>query len=173
MSAKLTQERLKELLHYDPETGEFTWQVDRGRMHPGDTAGTPHNMGYVALKLYGRRYLRHRLAFLYMTGEWPLNVVDHKNGVRGDDRYSNLRQCTMGENHQNKARNMRSKSGLLGVSWNSASMNWKAQIKVSGRCINLGDFSDPGEAHGAYLSAKARYHTFNPVPREEACAISC
>lgn len=166
MGSKLTQERLKELLHYDEGTGLFVWRVKKGRSDPGDYAGTPHNAGYVTIKIDGVKYLRHRCAWLYTYGAWPVDSLDHRNGVRGDDRLENLRECTTGQNHQNKARKEGSSSGLLGVTWDKRSRKWKAQIKA-GRPINLGEFSDKFQAHQAYLAAKAQFHTFNPTPRPQ------
>lgn len=165
MGNKLTQERLKELLEYRPETGEFTWRVPKARRSPGDPAGTPHNAGYVILKLDGIKYLRHRCAWLYIHGEWPPEQLDHVNGVRDDDRISNLRACTAGENQQNKRPSGR--SGLLGVCWCRKSSRWKAQIKKAGVHRNLGFHDTKEQAYQAYLEAKKNLHTFNPTPRSQ------
>lgn len=104
----LTAERLREILHYDPETGVFTWRVKHGRgtsvRHPGDEFGTALCKGYRMGGLLGRQYSVHRLAFLYMTGEWPKADVDHVNRVRSDNRWANMREATRSQNLANRFR---------------------------------------------------------------------
>ena len=159
---KITQERLKELLHYDPDTGNFYNIVTRGpRAQEGTIAGTRHG-GYWRVCLSGAQHYAHRLAVLYVTGEWPKEHVDHINGDTSDNRWANLRPATRSENMQNRrGANSNSKTKLLGV---KASRNvFRAQIKVSGRCVNLGTFSSPEAAHDAYLKAKAELHPFSTL----------
>jgi hypothetical protein len=94
---------IKEILHYDPETGVFTWKISRGRVRAGEIAGYIHKTdGYrrIGAEEWGLKKAS-RLAFLYMTGNWPENQIDHINGVRSDDRWSNLRNATHGENLRN------------------------------------------------------------------------
>lgn len=172
MSIKLTQARLKELLHYDPETGVFTWKTSWGnRRVPGDVAGKAHNVtGYTVIRLDGVNYRGQRLAWLYQTGEWPEGEIDHINGLRSDDRLCNLRACSKAENQQNRVSASGATSKLLGVSWSAWAKRWRAQIKFAGVVRYLGSFHTEDEAHQAYLKAKRELHTFNPVPREAACA---
>src|SRR5712664_3026918 len=116
MKTILTAERLRELLNYDPETGIFRWDVVRRGCGIGKEAGTSVSAGYRQISIDRRAYSEHRLARLYVHGHWPLDEIDHINGVRDDNRLSNLRQATRSENAQNQRRaQSRSKIGILGV----------------------------------------------------------
>jgi len=159
---QLTQERLRELLCYDQITGVFFWEIGRAA---GAVAGWGHPSGYIFIKLDGRSYAAHRLAWLYVHGRWPVDQTDHRNGKRNDNRIQNLRECSSAENNQNTAIYGSNRSGLLGVGWHKASRRWRARIDAGGKQNHLGLFSSPEEAHEAYLSAKARLHTFQPAPR--------
>ena len=163
---ELTQSRLRELLHYCPERGVFTWIVAAGRrVRVGDVAGYAKPDGYRQIMVNGKQYYAHRLARLYMTGAWPKDQIDHINGVTGDNRWANLREATHAQNQQNMAISSANKSGYMGVSWHGKAGNWQAQIKISGRNKHLGYFTSPEDAHAAYLVAKANLHTFQPKPR--------
>lgn len=156
---ELTQARLKALVRYEPETGVFTWISARGRGKSGEVAGTLLADGYTRIQLDRRQYLAHRLAVLYTTGELPPDDmdVDHINGNRGDNRFSNLRIVLPAVNRQNmrkaKANN---KTGLLGVSQDGK--RFRAHIWVDGANRHLGTFSTAEEAHAAYLIAKRQLH---------------
>jgi hypothetical protein len=151
-------ERLRELLHYDPATGIFTWLARaNSRVHGGDVAGSVNGRGYRQIGIDGRKYRAHRLAFLYMTGEWPVEQIDHINGVTVDNRWANLRPADQSLNNANTSRSKRNTSGYKGVSWHATKRKWKAEIGVNGRRRYLGYFSDPAEAHAAYVTA-AEHH---------------
>lgn len=122
----LTQERLKELFEYRPETGEFIRRVSRGRAKAGSVAGTSDKDGYIIIGIDRERYKAHRLAFLYMEGKIP-EEVDHKNRITWDNRWDNLRDTTSSEN--NKNRTSYSNSGYLGISWHKAAQKWQVQNK--------------------------------------------
>jgi hypothetical protein len=158
MTDWLNQTRLKEVLSYDPLTGGFHWRTaPSNRVHVGNAAGCPNNNGYLRIRIDGRLYLCHRLAWLYMTGVWPEHQVDHKHGVRDDNRWSELQAATPVQNQQNvrgpKANN---KSGLLGVAPHGS--GWRAQIMTAGKRRLLGTFRTPQAAHQAYLVAKRDLH---------------
>jgi hypothetical protein len=156
----LTAARLRELLNYDPETGIFTRRVDvhGGRYKAGDVVGNI-NRGYVETSVDRQTYCAHRLAFLYMTGEWPKHYVDHRNLVRSDNRWANLREATPRLNQENKIKaNAGNRSGYLGVTKQSTGHTFMAKIKSMGVERYLGNFKTAEEAHQAYLSAKRRLH---------------
>lgn len=97
----LSQEYLKSILHYDPETGILSWKVDRRRVKIGQIAGYLC-LGYVAIGIDGKLYKGHRLAWLYMTGEWPKDEIDHINRTKHDNRWVNLREATKEQNCDNR-----------------------------------------------------------------------
>lgn len=155
---ELTVERLKYLVHYDPMTGDFTRLISTsGRAMAGSKCGDTDSKGYWRLRVDGRRYLAHRLAWFYMTGEWPPNEVDHKNLVRTDNRWGNLRLSDEFTNKRNTATYKNNKSGLKGVSWHVCSKKWRARIRIDGREVNLGLFDTTEEANAAYAAA-AKMH---------------
>lgn len=165
MAGGISAARLRELLHYDPATGVFTWIHAagwHGRIKAGSVAGHRRRDGYIQIEVDGCTYTAHRLAWLYVTGGWPANGIDHRHGVRSDNRWSELRPATQMQNLQNmrKARSD-NKSGLLGVSLVGARA--KAEIQVGGKRKHLGYFDTPELAHAAYLEAKVRYHEFQTL----------
>jgi hypothetical protein len=159
----VNQEQLKELLWYDALTGVFRWRKSaNSQTKPWDIAGSLHSQGYVHIMVAGKRYLAHRLAWLYQTGSWPSKSVDHINGVKNDNRWRNLRDVSHSENLQNQTKASKgNKSGLLGVVTRRNRIT--AQIKVNGKIIQLGRFPTAEQAHAAYLSAKAIYHPTAPI----------
>lgn len=162
----ITQSLLKELLHYDMDTGALTWVADqRGHIRAGANAGSRRPNGYLSIKIRQRRYYAHRLAWLYVYGEWPKDQIDHINGVKDDNRIANLREATHAKNGQNRTKQSNNSSGFVGVSWHSRDRKWQATIKIDGANKHLGCFDAPEAAHAAYCAAKAKYHTFNPVLR--------
>lgn len=154
-----TQTEVKALFSYDPETGVIYRRGGVGSPKPDPT-------GYVRFKVRGRMYLGHRLAWLWMTGAWPSAQIDHRNGVRDDNRWSNLREATNAENHQNWRRCTRNTSGYTGVSFCKCNNNWRAVIRVKRVIHRLGRFATPELAYAAYLEAKANLHPFQPIPRD-------
>lgn len=163
----LTQARLKELLSYNPETGEFTRIKRTGRSKPvGTVIKTPHNAGYVTAAIDGEEYLQHRLVWLYVYGHFPTADLDHINGRRSDNRLANLRQAARFENHQNKGIQSNNTSGHIGVSWRKNRGRWIAQIRTLGVNRYLGSYKTAEEARDAYLRAKEAMHPFQPIPRE-------
>ncbi len=149
----LTAERLRELLHYEPATGCFVWRVKHHwASEAGASAGVRDN-GYVVIRLDRRAYRAHRLAWLYMTSEWPASILDHKNLVKDDNRWTNLRPATPQLNAVNCKLRKDSETGLKGVSRHRS--HWRARIRIDGKRTHLGNFPTPAAAHAAYM-AKAR-----------------
>lgn len=105
----------------------------------------------------GKEYLEHRLAWFYTLGVWP-ERIDHVNGVKDDNRLSNLRECTIAENNQNRRRKKNNKSGHKGVSWHSYNKRWRSQITVQGKDTHLGYFLTKEEAADAYNDAALQHH---------------
>ena len=145
----LTQERLKEVLHYAPTTGRFRWRVRQGGMSPRREAGSSSGAGYRTIHIDGVPHLAHRLAWLYVKGEHPTGEIDHKNGMRTDNRIVNLRDSPPPKNRWNVVR--RNASGAVGVYRRGA--KWRARIVVNGRQIELGIYDSKQEAAAAYICA--------------------
>jgi hypothetical protein len=154
-------DRLKQLLHYNRRTGLFRWKVRRSTSSPaGSIAGRTESKGYTQIGVDGTRYMAHRLAWLWCHGDIPDGmVIDHKNGDRGDNRIVNLRLVSFTTNlHLHRTVHPRSKSGLLGVSYNIKSAAcgkpWVARIQRFGKRVTLGTFTRPEEAYKAYQKAR-------------------
>ena len=173
----ITQARLKELLHYDPETGHFTWRMRVGaRALAGQRAGCISNRGYVEIWIERRIYKAHRLAFLYMTGGFPPAETDHINRDRSDNRWANLRPATPLENSANKGLLRTNTSGYRGVTWFKPYQKWMARATIHGKSRFLGYFDAPEEAsrvaearrkehHGEFYSCTPNPETLSPQPR--------
>jgi len=161
---KLTAERLRELLHYDPETGVFTRRVDRRPgVKAGDIAGhIKPNKGYRLIWI-GCNWMAHRLAWLYVHGSWPDGQLDHINQDKLDNRIANLRLVNHAQNMQNRPHQRNNVSGFKGVAPCRKTGRWQALICSNNKQIHLGLFDSPELAHAAYCEAAARLHTHNPV----------
>jgi len=157
MRNDLTAARLRELLHYDPETGLFTRLVatkgPKGAI--GAVAGCLDRKGHRYIRVDGTSYAAHRLAWLYAYGEWPRDMIDHVNGEKDDNRLFNLRDVDMCINMQNR-RHSNNRLGLLGVS--AHKNRFRALIEVDGKSMRLGNFATPQLAHAAYVAAKRVHH---------------
>lgn len=100
----LTVERLKQVLNYNSNTGEFTWIISLSRrVKIGEKAGTYRNNGYNKINIDGNSYFSHRLAWLYVYGIWPKENIDHINNIPDDNRIKNLREATQSQNNMNRA----------------------------------------------------------------------
>lgn len=155
----ITQEELKEILHYDPETGSFTWLVAMGtRARPGDRAGAIFNRDYIRIRIRLKRYVAHRLAWLYVHGHFPTDLIDHVNGVKYDNRLCNLRPATRSQNLMNRRMHSNNTSGLKGVYWHKGAKKWKAQCRANGKHYHLGLFENAESASAAYQAFAAKHH---------------
>lgn len=148
----LTKAKLKELLHYNLETGVFTRLVSLSNAYKPGTQYQPNSHGYVTIRIDRKNHQAHRLAWLYVKGEWPEQEIDHINGVRGDNHWSNLREAKRSENAQNRTAYRCNATGLLGIQFTRG--KWQAKIAVHKRQKYLGRYETPEEAHAAYLDAK-------------------
>lgn len=163
--ADLTQARLQELVTYDPATGTFVGRPAIGARRAGKTLGGINTDGYVAIDLQGRRYLAHRLAWLYVHGRWPSLYMDHISGSRSDNRLANLREATPQLNSQNlRAATAKSRSGVLGVRRMAKTVDrWQAVIRLpDGTNRSLGGFATREDASAAYWAAKLEHHAGCP-----------
>jgi hypothetical protein len=152
----LTHNRLKELLSYDCDTGVFRWRCNRGgTARAGSVAGNLRDFdGYIQIKIDRRLYLAHVLAMLWINGTWPSEDVDHINGIRSDNRLTNLRTATTAQNVFNQGMRSDNKSGMKGVCWLKKNRKWRAQIQANGRKYHVGLFDSVQDAARAY-DAKA------------------
>lgn len=167
MKNALTQERLKELLHYDPCTGIFTYSKARKPIIVGSVAGCINGHGYRQIMIDYRFYQEHRLAWLYVHGRFPSSCIDHIDGDRLNNAISNLREATHAENCQNKRKAQNNNvAATLGVRWRERQQKWSSRITVDGNEKHLGLFETKELAHAAYLTAKAALHPFGTISNE-------
>ena len=165
MNTVITLERLRELLVYEPTTGVFTNRVSRSsRALAGSVAGSPDADGYLQIRLDGKNYKAHRLAWLYITGSWPTGLIDHHNGKVAENRFTNLRDATPRVNSQNvHGARIDSGTGLLGSSFDAKRGKYLAQISINGRKKNLGRYATAEEAHQVHIAAKRLHHEGNQL----------
>lgn len=178
----ITADMARQLLSYEPGTGELRWRVRHLSMfhdgkkfdakhamakwntrYAGQIAGRIGDGGYYIVMKNRKPYRAHRLIWLMVHGFWPSGEIDHKNGVRHENWLLNLRDGTRAQNHQNLE--ARTELGLLGARWNEKRQKWRSRITVNRRDTSLGYHDTEKQAHEAYLEAKKRLHTFQPVPR--------
>jgi len=172
----LTAEQLRSLLHYDPDTGQFRWKEGIAHWRAGLPAGTiawtgtnrrPYTVlgigttserRYAEVGIRKNLYKAHRLAWLYIYGEWPDREVDHINGDGTDNRIVNLRLATPTENGCNRRRRKDNTSGIKGVSWSKRNQMWLAHISYRGKQYHVGLFYEKEEAAAAYAEAARALH---------------
>lgn len=174
----ITHERLLSLLSFDDPTGIFTWKerplsafqagkfrtaeskfLEWNKRYKNQQAGTINKKGYLVIQLDGKLYLAHRLAWFYSTGEWP-NQIDHSNGVKTDNRPTNLKNVTASQNSKNLKLSKNNTSGTKGVSWHKKAQKWIATLRVRGEYKYLGLFESFEEAKRVYqMAAKEAGYT--------------
>lgn len=155
----LSQKEVIELFDYKEDTGVFLRKLTRSpNAVAGDVAGSPDKHGYLTIYINGKSYKAHRLAWLYVYGEWPTKHIDHINGVKFDNRISNLRDVSVATNLQNintiqmRHNKYGSEAGLLGVIPHKG--RWRVQFKVNGKHVHVGVFNSPKEANAAYMAKR-------------------
>jgi hypothetical protein len=142
-------------LSYQPDTGEFRWLISPvNGVRRGQESGCVDSNGYLVIGFRGRRYLAHRLAWLFQTGEWPKHSIDHKNIDKTDNRIANLRLATNAQNSANRPKWSGCSSKYKGVTL-KRNGRWKASIRVAGKSVHLGVFEREADAGAAYISAAA------------------
>lgn len=167
---ELTQERLKELLDYNPDTGVLIWKYHKESMlnssrickiwnarFYGKVCGYINKEGYRRIGIDGKLYQAHRLAWFYVTGKWPTAQIDHPNHIRDDNRWKNLREVNHQENQKNRSLSKNNTSGTNGVCWHKALNKWLASIWNNNKQIHLGCFNDLSEAVAVRKQAEIKY----------------
>jgi hypothetical protein len=169
--ASITQEYLKSILDYNPDTGIFVWRerpVEDFKSEiiwkawntrfSGKQAGYLNNEGYIKIGIKYTQYGAHVLAYIYMTGNQPKKYIDHDNGNGSDNRWVNLRPATESQNIANSKIRKDNKCGFKGISFDKKRNKYLARIVVNGKSINLGRFNTPEEAHKTYCEAAEKYY---------------
>lgn len=158
---------VRQLFSYDPDTGLLYWKRLSHRKSNrlvGAEAGTAHDKGYRMVTIHKRRYFVHRVIWLYVTGEWPKNFVDHEDGITSRNAWSNLREATTVQNGHNLKCYKNNTSGHPGVRCRPGGQ-WQARIRENHRDYVIGTFPTLAEAVAARTAAKARLHPFQPFDR--------
>ena len=160
---EITADEIRAWLRYEPDTGIFTWRKKPNRrIKIGAVAGTLKDNGRIVIQVLGAEYFAHRLAWIYMTGVWPTNQIDHRSTIPSDNRWDNLRDVTHTVNMQNIRKPKKgSKSGVLGTCLNRG--KYVSQIVVDQTHVWLGRFSTQEAAHDAYIEAKRKWHEGNTL----------
>jgi len=161
---KLTYDRLHEVLDYDPDSGEFVWRErlnknGRRNRFSNTVAGTLGSEGYIHIRIDGKIYKAHRLAWLSVYGYFPEYQIDHINQIRNDNEIKNLREVTRFCNMQNQKVNINNASGVTGVTWNKQRNKWRAHIRKNKKFIHLGRFSNLLDAAKVRYAAEQKYFT--------------
>lgn len=154
----MNQDELKDILHYCPDSGVFTWIKPSKEIRNKDAVGWIDNHGYRSLRINGKQHKAHRLAFLYMTGTLPSQHTDHINGIRNDNRWDNIREASHSENMRNKAIKNNNTSGFSGVNWVKSRCRWVATIGVGGKKTTIGYFVNLSDAVKARIESEVKYN---------------
>lgn len=144
------EDLIRESLEYDPETGDLFWKVARGSGGKGRKAGNKKSGEHIKIRLCGKDYLAHRLAWLLYYGTWPNKHLDHKDGDGSNNRISNLREASHAENMRNRPKK--------GYSWHKNRKKFQAYISINHRQIYLGYFDTEEEARKAHEEVMEKYH---------------
>lgn len=166
---EITGSFLETLFSYDPNEGHFRHLTYRGPRTggKGSIAGTQGNHGYISIGVCQKLFLAHRLAWLWMTGEWPKSEIDHVNGNRLDNRFCNLRLATRSQQGQNGGKRRNNKSGRIGVCFDESRRLWKAAIMLNGKTVKQKRFQTLAEAVAYREMLEKRYfNEFAPFPRD-------
>ena len=158
----LTAERLRELLHYCPESGVFVWRTSGSGRNNGE-AGWVGEIGYRRIFVAGQEHKAHRLAWLYVNGLWPKGVIDHVDRQRANNRIANLRDVGVAENTQNSTNAGRGSSRHRGVYRSSIAGKWRPEIKAFGQRKHLEYYATEDQAAEAYAAARQSLHSMPGV----------
>jgi hypothetical protein len=168
----ITQDYLKSILHYCPDTGVFTWKhrSDVGKAWntkwSGKTVGVLMNTGYFSISINNKKHLSHRLAWIYIYGVEPLRI-DHINGVKTDNRICNLRDCSVSDNAKNMKRAKNNTSGRTGVYWDKVNLKWLVMAYSENKQHYAGRFINKEDAIAARIELEKRLNFHNNHDRTE------
>jgi hypothetical protein len=155
----ITQQELHDVLEYNKDTGNFVWKVTVNyNSIKGSIAGTSDNLGYIAIKIKGKRYLAHRLVWIYVYGTLPNSVLDHVNGIPYDNRLDNLRLATASENCRNCKTRIDNTTGIKNVGWSKAYEKYVVRVKINNKSKHIGYFENIEDANKAAIEAREKYH---------------
>ncbi|QEG07628.1 homing endonuclease [Salmonella phage SE5] len=149
---ELTHSELRSLLKYRKTTGEFIWKDS------GEVAGHLSKSGYIQIKVNSKTYRAHLLAWYYVTGEYPIKIIDHKNHKRYDNRWKNLREATHAMNSWNTSLRSDSKSGVKGVCYDERTGRWRARVTVFGKTYGCGYHTSKKAAEAAVRTRRVELH---------------
>lgn len=152
-----TAEYVRSFMSYDPNTGLLWWTKPKSGRKLQVPAGSKTNTGHLSVRIDGKAYLAHRVAWLIQTGEWPEDKIDHKDGCGTNNRWANLRCCSQKENVRNTRLAKNNKSGFKGVSFHRKNRTWAACICVDRRTVHLGTYKNKLDAAAAYDAAAKQY----------------
>lgn len=153
----ITQNKLKQIFSYNKDTGELIRIWSHHKRFIGKRAGCITPKGYRLVSIGTKTYWEHRLIWLYVTGEFP-KTIDHKNGVKDDNKWENLRNASNIQNGYNRGKTSLNTSGYKGVYFHKPKNKWRAIIKVNTKRLYLGSFNCPTAAHFAYCQSAKKNH---------------
>jgi hypothetical protein len=172
--ADITAARVRAILDYNPETGLFRWKrrpVDDfvnerackiwNTRFAGSVAGSMRADGYIHIHIDYKLYMAHRLAWLYVLGEWPHDEIDHADCIRSNNTFSNIRAATSTQNKANRSVSSVSVSKLKGAMWDNRRKKWRSEIRLDSKQKHIGYFDCPAAAHFYYIvEADKQYGEF-------------
>lgn len=162
----ITAQELQQIAEYFPENGIFIWKITKGNyVKTGKEFGSWDLYGYKTVRINRKSYKLHRLAWLYVYGEMPKNDIDHINGIRHDNRISNLRDVTRQTNLENQTKIQKQKkhTTLIGVYFDARKKSYYSRISIKNKSVHLGTFKTEQQAHDAYVAAKRKFHFGNTI----------
>lgn len=154
----LTARFVRSIISYNKKTGVLRWKYKKDHLAAKRVAGIKHHTGYLYVKIKGRMYGAHRIAWLIVKGRWPRKFLDHKNGIKNDNRFTNLRNVTHFQNGMNRRKIKAGSSKLKGVSLSKTTGLWHTTIMKNGRSYYLGQFKTDVEGHAVYCNAAIKLH---------------
>jgi hypothetical protein len=155
----ITQLELQSILNYDLQTGIFTRKIKRNfKQKIGEVCGTYHPDGYIYIQLNNKKYKAHRLAWLYIYGYFPKNMIDHINNIQSDNRICNLREATNSQNQYNAKVRKDNTSGIKGVSWNKNAKKWQVNLNINGKTKYFGIYKTKELAESVIKTVRNKYH---------------